>query len=276
MNSSKKESRSLSSSNMEEWRFMDFGLVDVRDMMAMDEAILKGGEGNTFFFWTPKKSIILGFFQKADAELNLADCKDYTITRRISGGGIAFSDDRGRQINYGVVGTIDNELFPLDIIESYKQICGVIIDTLIHYGLNAAFRPINDVVVTPYFETPYLNTGTKGTRKISGNAQTRWEEKLLQNGTLLLDFDIEEMLRISNIPEEKFLDKKIASIREGLTWLDRELGEERDMDEVKGVMKRKFEERFHVRLKTGTLCERERALTNSLLPKYYSHEWVYR
>lgn len=231
-------------------------------MMAMDEAILKGDCGNTFFFWTPKKSIILGFFQKAELELNLANCRDYTITRRISGGGIAFSDNRGRQINYGVVGTIDNDLFPLDIIESYKQICGVIIDTLIYYGLNAGFRPINDVVVN--------------NKKISGNAQTRWEGKLLQNGTLLLDFDIKEMLRISNIPKEKFLDKKIASIEEGLTWLDRELGEKLDMEVVKGVMKRKFEERFHVRLKTVKPGEKEITIANSLLPKYYSHEWVFR
>jgi len=247
---------------MEEWRFIDFGLVDIRDMMAMDEAILKGDEGNTLFFWTPKKSIILGYFQKADVELDLAKCEDYTITRRISGGGIAFSDDRCRQVNYGVVGTIDNERFPLDIIASYQQVCGVLIDTLIHYGLNASFRPINDVVVD--------------NKKISGNAQTRWEEKLLQNGTLLLDFDIEEMQRISNIPKEKFLDKKIASIREGLTWLDRELGEQRDMDEIKNVMKEKFEERFHIRLKSGALSAEEIALTKKLLPKYYSDEWTYR
>ncbi len=247
---------------MQEWRFIDFGLVDIRDMMAMDEAILKGDEGNTFFFWTPKKSIILGFFQKAQVELDLPGCSDYTITRRISGGGIAFSDDRCRQINYGVVGTIDNDLFPLDIIESYKQVCGVLIDTLVHYGLNAAFRPINDVTVDG--------------RKISGNAQTRWEGKLLQNGTLLLDFDIEEMLRISNIPKEKFLDKKIASVREGMTWLDRELGEQRDMEEVRNVMKDKFEERFHVKLRTGDLSRMEKELTRTLLPKYYSPEWVYR
>jgi lipoate-protein ligase A len=247
---------------MEEWRFIDFGLVDIRDMMAMDEAILKADGGNTFFYWTPKKSIILGFFQKADIELDLTKCKYYTITRRISGGGIAFSDDRCRQINYGVVGSIDNELFPMDIIGSYKQICGVLIDTLKHYYLNAAFRPINDVVVD--------------NKKISGNAQTRWEGKLLQNGTLLLDFDIEEMLRISNIPKEKFLDKKIASIREGLTWLDRELGKQLDMEEIKNVMKKKFEERFHVRLISGSLSEKEKELTNSLLPKYYSNEWVYR
>jgi lipoate-protein ligase A len=248
--------------NMEEWRFIDFGLVDIRDMMAMDEAILKGSEGNTFFFWTPKKSIILGFFQKAEVELNLLQCKDYTITRRISGGGIAFSDDRCRQINYGVVGTIDNDLFPLDIIESYKQVCGVLIDTLLHYKLNAAFRPINDVTVD--------------NKKISGNAQTRWEGKMLQNGTLLLDFDIEEMLRISNIPKEKFLDKKIASIKEGMTWLDRELGGQRDMEEVKNVMKEKFEERFNVTLISGSLRRSEIELTNNLLPKYYSPEWVYR
>ena len=247
---------------MEEWRFIDFGLVDIRDMMAMNEAILKGDEGNTFFFWTPKKSIILGFFQKAEVELDLPKCKDYTIIRRISGGGIAFSDDRCRQINYGVVGTIDNDLFPLDIVESYEQVCGVLIDTLVHYGLNAAFRPINDVTVD--------------NKKISGNAQTRWEGKLLQHGTLLLDFDIEEMLRISNIPKEKFLDKKIASIREGLTWLDRELGEQRDLEEVKNVMKDKFEERFHVRLKTGALSRNEKELTKNFLPKYYSTEWVYR
>jgi len=247
---------------MEEWRFIDFGLVDIRDMMAMDEAILKGDEGNTFFFWTPKKSIILGYFQKAEIELNLAQCKDYTITRRISGGGIAFSDDRCRQINYGVVGVIDNDRFALDIIESYKQICGVLIDTLIDYGLNAAFRPINDVIVD--------------NKKISGNAQTRWEGKLLQNGTLLLDFDIEEMLRISNIPKEKFMDKKIASVREGLTWLDRELAKQRDMEEIRNVMKRKFEERFNVRLKPGTLSEKEKDLTKILLPKYYSDEWTYR
>ena len=247
---------------MEEWRFIDFGFVDIRDMMAINEAILRGNGGNTFLFWTPRKSIILGYFQKAEEELNLANCRDYTITRRISGGGIAFSDDKGRQINYGVVGTIDNRLFPLDIIQSYKQICGIIIDTLIHYGLNASFRPINDVVV--------------GNRKISGNAQTRWEGKLLQNGTLLIDFDIDEMLRIIKIPEEKFRDKPIVSIKEGITWLDKELGEPQDIDEVKKVMKRKFEERFHVRLKTGSLTQKEKEISRHLLPRYYSHEWVFR
>jgi len=84
------------------------------------------------------------------------------------------------------------------------------------------------------------------------------------------------MLRISNIPKEKFMDKKIASVREGLTWLDRELGEQRDMIEIQNVMKQKFEDRFHVHLRSGSLTGKEIEFTNSLLPRYYSNEWVYR
>jgi lipoate-protein ligase A len=72
------------------------------------------------------------------------------------------------------------------------------------------------------------------------------------------------------------MDKKIASVREGLTWIDRELGKQLDMEEVKDVMKKKFEERFNVRLKPGTLSKYERELTERLHPKYYSREWVYR
>ncbi len=84
------------------------------------------------------------------------------------------------------------------------------------------------------------------------------------------------MLRITNIPKEKYMDKKIATIREGLTWLDRELGERKDMEEIKMVMKRKFEERFNIRLRSGILTEKEKKFTIDLLPKYYSSEWVNR
>jgi lipoate-protein ligase A len=214
------------------------------------------------FFWSPFKSIILGYFQRADVELNLDACRDYTITRRISGGGIAFSDERGRQINYGVVGEVDGVKFPLDIVESYHAICGVLIDTLKDYGLDAGFRPINDVVV-------------RG-RKISGNAQTRRGGRLLQNGTLLLDFDVDEMIRISNIPPEKYSDKLVDSVKEGLTWMDAELGYMVDAEEVKLKILCEFEERFDVRLEAGSPTREEEALAGELLEKYSSHKWIFK
>ena len=247
---------------MEEWRVIDFGKVDIRYMMAMNEAILKNDEGNTLIFWDPTKSIILGYFQKAAVELDLERCKDYTIVRRTSGGGIAYSDDWGRQINYGVIGTVDDKLFPIDVTDSYHQILGILIETLREYGLNAEFRPINDIIVDG--------------KKISGNAQTRWDGKLLQHGTLLLDFDIKDMLRITNIPLEKISDKQVASIEEGMTWMDKELPEKLDMEEVKQVMRRKFEGLFGVKLVDSRPSESEEKMAQELLPKYESDEWTYR
>ena len=247
---------------MEEWRFIDFGKQDIRYMMAMNEAIHRCDEGNTLIFWDPTRSIILGYFQKADVELDLEQVEDYTLVRRTSGGGIAFSDDLNRQINYGVFGTVDEVNFPLDIVESYKHILGILIDTLEEYGLNAAFRPINDVVVD--------------NKKISGNAMTRLNNKTLQHGTLLLDFDIKEMLRILNIPKEKFMDKQITSIEQGMTWMDKELGYKEDMNVVKQKIRKNFEKRFGVRLLETVPSEQEEAMARELLPKYHSDEWTYK
>jgi len=247
---------------MEEYRCIDFGKVDIRNMMAMNEAIHRCDEGNTLFFWAPTKSIILGYFQKAEVELDLTQCEEYTIVRRTSGGGIAFSDDLDRQINYGVVGTIDDDKFPLDIVESYQQICGILIDTLKEYGLNAAFRPINDVTVD--------------NKKISGNAMTRRDGKTLQHGTLLLDFDIKEMLRISNIPKEKIMDKQIKSIEQGMTWMDKELGRKEDMETVKRKIRKNFEKRFDVNLVDSDPSKKEEAMARELLPKYQSGDWTYK
>ena len=138
----------------------------------------------------------------------------------------------------------------------------MLIDTLREYGFNADFRPINDIIVDG--------------RKISGNAQTRWSGKLLQHGTLLLDFDIKEMLRISNVPIEKISDKQVASIEEGMTWMDKELPEKVDMDEVRGVIRQKFEERFGVKLVDSKASEVEEQTAKELLPKYISDKWNYR
>ena len=247
---------------MDEWRLIEFGVVDIRYMMAMNEAILRRAPRNTLFFWTPIRSIILGFFQRASLELNLDECKDYTIVRRISGGGIAFSDDRGRQINYGVVGEIDGTQFPLEIIESYHTICNVLIEVLKDYGMDACFRPINDVVVSG--------------RKISGNAQTRRGNHLLQHGTLLLDFDVREMARLLNVPSEKYSDKVVSSLEESLTWMDRELGYPVRMDDVKKKIITKFEEEFEVRLKPTTPTPSERELGDKLVEKYSSPQWNFK
>lgn len=249
---------------MKDLRFIDFGNIDARKIMAYNEALMKTADkkGEKIgFIWNTDRSIIMGYSQLIERELNLERCRQlgYHITRRISGGGMAFSSKQS-QIQYGYIAPIEE--IALDLTESYKIICGVIIAALEKFGLKGEFKPINDVICN--------------NKKISGSAQTRGNTVLLQHGTLLVDFNIKEMLYCSNIPKEKISDKGIKSVEERLTDLSRELGRKIPLSEANAAMRYGFEKNFNVKLKESRPSEEEEKLAEKLLPKYYDEEWIFR
>jgi lipoate-protein ligase A len=61
-----------------------------------------------------------------------------------------------------------------------------------------------------------------------------------------------------------------------MTWMDKELPEKLDMEEVKQVIRRKFEDIFGVKLVDSRPSESEERMAQELLPKYESDEWTYR
>lgn len=247
---------------MDKWRFINIDKIDPYTIMAINEVLLMDLKENTALIWEIKKSIILGYFQNPELELNLEKAKDYQITRRITGGGLAFADSKEKQLHYGIVAFIDDEKIPMNIEKSYEKICQIIVKTISHYKLDAEFVPINDVVIN--------------NKKISGSAQVRRENKLLQHGTLLIDFDIEEMLNITKIPFEKISDKAISSLRDRMTWLENELNRDIDIKEVKAIMKEKIAEVFDVELIDKPLTIEETRKVQDLIPKYIDEKWIYR
>ena len=78
-------------------------------------------------------------------------------------------------------------------------------------GVDAQFRPRNDIEVDG--------------RKISGTGGAFDGDALMYQGTLLIQFDVEKMLRVLRIPAEKLSDKAIASARERVANLADLLGE---------------------------------------------------
>jgi lipoate-protein ligase A len=251
---------------MDELRFIDFGFTDVYKIMAANEAMFriaeKTGE-NIGFLWIPEKSINMGYSQLIEKELNMERCRklNYQVTRRISGGGMAFASEKS-QVQYGFIGNLEDSQVPLDMIESYGKVCSIIIHALEKYDLEGVFKPINDVLCNG--------------RKISGSAQTRGNRVLLQHGTILVDFNIKEMLLCCNIPLEKISDKGIKSVEERLTDLNRELGEKIPLDDVDKSMRYGFEKTFDVRLRGDKLTEEEERLAEKLLPRYYDENWIFR
>src|SRR3989338_6585891 len=140
-------------------------------------------------------AVSIGYFQSLEKEVRLHECEmlGVDVVRRRTGGGAVYHDTRG-EITYSVIAPA--ELFPKDIIESYRVICGWIIDAFALLGLKAEFKPINDIILEG--------------KKVSGNAQTRRNGILLQHGTILYDLDVKKMFTVLNVGPEKIADKFIS------------------------------------------------------------------
>ncbi|MGB9635383.1 MAG: lipoate--protein ligase family protein [Candidatus Micrarchaeia archaeon] len=192
---------------MSMWRVVRLSKNNAAMNMAIDEAVSNAvAEGHAdptirFYMWEPS-AVSIGYFQSIIDEVDVEFCKKNRIdyVRRRTGGGAVYHDSSG-EITYSVIAP--QYMFPSGIIESYKVICGWIINGLREIGINAEFVPINDVVV--------------GGKKISGNAQTRRNGVLLQHGTILYDSDFDTMFRCLRISDEKIRDKMIKNVHERVT-----------------------------------------------------------
>lgn len=251
---------------MRELRFISFGSIDPYRIMAANEALFriadKTGE-DVAFTWIPEKSLIMGYSQLIEKELDLQRCADlgYPVTRRITGGGTAFASHES-QVQYGLVGSLESGELPLDVIESFKKVCGVVVHALEEFSLRGEFKPINDVLCNG--------------KKISGSAQTRGSRTLIQHGTLLTDFNVKDMLLCCNIPLEKISDKGIKSVEERVTDLNRELGRKVPLSEVESALRYGFEKTFRTKLVEDEMSREEKKLAGKLLPKYSDESWIFR
>ena len=241
---------------------------DAYTQMAIDESIAyarrKEGTPNTvrLYRWNPS-AVSIGYFQSLRDEVDLEACRrlGVDVIRRITGGGAVFHDFDG-EITYSLVAPDDDPSIPRDILSSYRLICGCVVNGLRGLGLEAEFKPINDIV--------------SGGRKISGNAQTRRFGVVLQHGTVLVDFDVRRMFTVLKVSETKISDKMIKAVEERVTSIRRQLGRNISFEEVRRALIEGFEETLDIGLEPGELTAYEEELAEKLRERYRSHEWIFR
>ncbi|MBT3721236.1 lipoate--protein ligase family protein [archaeon] len=241
------------------WRVIPFDYHNAAKNMAIDEAIMEsvkaGGKPTIRFYgWFPS-AVSIGYFQSMDQVVNLKKCEELGvgIVRRRTGGGSVYHSNSG-EITYSLIAP--EEMFPKNIIESYREICGYVIKGLKNLGIESEFKPINDIGI--------------GHKKISGNAQTRRNGILLQHGTILYDVHVGKMFAVLNVPSEKIKDKLIKSVQERVTRiLDFEcVGKE----QVYEALLKGFVE--HKEFDFGDLTnEEEKRIEELIESKYKSKKW---
>lgn len=156
--------------------------------------------------------VSIGFHQDVERELDVAYCERQAlpIIRREVGGGAVYLDSDQLFVQW----IMAPKSLPLRVEHRFELFARPIVDTYHELGVDASFRPVNDIHV--------------GGRKIGGTGAGRVGDSEVLVGNFLFDFDTERMSRIVNAPSPEFR----AAVREHLDRFMTTLAIE--LDEVPG------------------------------------------
>ena len=247
------------------WRLLDTPPMTAAENMALDETLLEvKGEGKSpntirFLQFSPK-AVLVGFHQAVAEEIRSDYCRAHRIdlNRRITGGGAIFFDEN--QLGWEVFcdKAFFNVALPNDRL--FRVLCNPVVTALAMLNIDAEFRPRNDIEVNG--------------RKISGTGGTESDLALMFQGTLLVDFDVDTMLRALKIPVEKLKAKEIDSVKERVTCLKWELGHVPALADLKRAITRGFEKQLNIKLVPGGLTTEEQTRFEQKVNHFQSERWI--
>jgi lipoate-protein ligase A len=225
------------------WRYLDSGPASGADNMAVDEGLFREAVSPgtlpvlRFYTWSPP-AVSLGRFQDKERAVNAEACQQrgFDIVRRITGGRAVLHCN---ELTYSVIARTDSDLFPNEILGTYKVIAAGLLAGLSGLGITAEMvsrsgRHAGMVKSSPQepacFSSPsWYEIMVKG-RKIIGSAQRRVGGAFLQHGSILIGYD--PALEAEVIPG--------GGMRDAVTCIRTELGREVGPDEVKRAFREGF------------------------------------
>ena len=163
--------------------------------LASEQYLLDTKQGEIFMLWRNSDAVIVGKNQNTYAELDVdfVEKNNIKVVRRLTGGGAVFHDLGNINFTFIVPvsenATLDFERFTTPVINAIKSL-GV---------KDICLSGRNDIMI--------------GNSKISGNAQSRYNDKTIHHGTLLYNVDISRLVGALRVDEDKIKSKGIKSVR---------------------------------------------------------------
>ncbi len=167
--------------------------------LASEEYLLKQTKDYYIYIWVNAPAVIVGVNQNAIEEVNLnfTQKNNIKVVRRLTGGGPVYHDLNN--LCYTVIAPFnENE-------NAYKKFTAPVIEYLKELGVTAEFSGRNDILVDG--------------KKISGNAQTVYNDRVMVHGTLLFDSDVLVLENALKPNKLKMQSKGIKSVRSRVTTL---------------------------------------------------------
>jgi lipoate-protein ligase A len=184
-----------------EWRLVREEARDGPTNMALDEiaaetAAAGGPRTLRVYRWEPS-TLSLGYHQDpASVDWAFCEHEGITITRRQTGGGAIYHDSHG-DISYSIVAPADE--LPGDLLDSYTLLCQPLLDALETVGVPADFAADEQPAIHQpacYLRQlhPAHDVVDADGNKLSGNAQYRRKDSIIQHGSLTFERSAERHL----------------------------------------------------------------------------------
>lgn len=231
------------------FRVIDTGVGEGRRNIAFDQALIdahKAGEiPDTVRFLRFEPTSLVGRHQALSREINVDYCRANGIglARRITGGGTIFFDEG--QLGWELV--FHKKTLPVAGLPDLSEaICEAAADGLRTLGIDARFRPRNDIEVDG--------------RKISGTGGFFDGDTLFFQGTLLIDTNPDEMVRALRVAAAKLEKRKLDSAAQRVVTLKELLGDGLpDIETIKSALLGGFERGLGIKTEPGEVSAAEEA-----------------
>ena len=174
--------------------------------------------------WQTDRCAMIGNYQIAEAEIDMRYAKDegVQIVRRSSGGGTIFTDEG--TFLYTIIQPYEDGTQLQQVVQ--KTLAAPIVSALNKMGVPAKAEGRNDILVDG--------------KKVSGLAQYARHGRICSHGSLLYDADLEALVRVLRVDEEKIRSKAISSIRSRVTNVKEHMPQPYSTQEFLQMLKQKL------------------------------------
>lgn len=247
------------------FRVLDSAPRTAAEHMALDQVIIQAHSQNsipnTLRFLQFKPCALVGVHQNTFLEVNVPYCRKngIEINRRITGGGSLYW---GRlELGWEMYASKKTPGIPRKVESMYRLLCEAMAWGLKIMGLKAAYRPVNDIEINGC--------------KIAGTGGTELADSFVFQCSLLVDFDVDEMLKVLRFPLEKLGDKAAKSMRERVTSIKDQLGYIPEQRVIKQAVLTGLQATLGYEFSPGELTAQEEQLLADYLPRFQSDDWIY-
>lgn len=205
--------------------------------------------------------VCIGIHQDAEQEIDLKFAAEHNIPviRREVGGGAVYLD--GEQLFYQLILKAERFGIATSKAEFYQKYLQPVIDTYRAFGVNAEYKPVNDIIANG--------------RKVSGNGAAEIEGMWVLVGNFIMDFNYEMMSKCLRVPDEKFRDKVHKTLQENLSTIKRETGKVPETEALMLELVRRYEPLLGKLEIVREVDEELLRKADELLAVMYTDEWLH-